>query len=688
MSDMFVGSQTPMYQNVCIRRRAKSGKIIEERYAKNRITRLMLYGIARFLCGHFNQSSPDKIYEHIPRYLALGTNVPGADASQTDVGITSSVNDTRLLNEIKYATVNGGTEAIKRIWIAERNMCTINTKFSDPFIKVSIQAYINSDAYNGISIGEAGLFSKEKDNNCLARVCFSPIKKQAEEVLDIRWDITLLSYGETKYPDSLTIENGTKVTIPLKYTNKYFKQIPLHLYLSINGDIDYINPNDESKSIYGLFTYINLEDHDYKTSYNLKETDWYIYIKNIGLENIFDILVNHLTTSKKQRDLNGYYLQSYQNIPTMIHFSNLYLSDVSDNIPSNELSITLLYSEDKTYTYEDTNWEYYENDEKTGYTIYDDTRNSNIYKVINNRFYKKDSGAESGWVETNYFMYNGAIVDINQKDYGYSYKNNKFYKVTTNITQSFSNQYLNYAGIVNPNYKELDLNFLHLFSINNLNIISRTGYSVNINDKNKIYYNGEYTSYHISNDEYWIMSDYVKLIPIITPADATDKSITWIIQNQNIATINFDGVVTGWNIGETMAIASTSNDLQAKCIVEVVKDSTYIPVDELTLDPEEVTLVANKDINQEVIVSAIVNPLFATNSTVVWSLSSELKNAITMVNLGGNKVRLTVNGSETVATGYLSASTQSGKYANCLVRVIYESDDKTCDDESHLLQKI
>ena len=94
MSDMFLGSQTPLYQNVCIRKRNKNGKILEERYAKNRVTRLMLYGIGKFLLGQFNDSSPDKIYEFIPRYLALGTNTPGADYQTANVSTISSVNDT------------------------------------------------------------------------------------------------------------------------------------------------------------------------------------------------------------------------------------------------------------------------------------------------------------------------------------------------------------------------------------------------------------------------------------------------------------------------------------------------------------------------------------------------------------------------------------------------------------------
>lgn len=159
MSDMFVGSQLPLYQNVKITRRSAKGKILEERYAKNRVTKLLLFGIARYLVGQFNDSNPDKIYEYIPRYLALGTNIPGSDSASSGVTTLSTVNDTRLLNEITVASTTGRTEPVKRLWIAERNMCKINTKFSDPFIKVSIKTYVHESTFDGMTIGEAGLFS-------------------------------------------------------------------------------------------------------------------------------------------------------------------------------------------------------------------------------------------------------------------------------------------------------------------------------------------------------------------------------------------------------------------------------------------------------------------------------------------------------------------------------------------------
>ena len=682
MSDMFLGSQTPMYQNVRICRRSKSGKILEERYAKNRVTRLMLYGIGKFLLGHFNDSSPEKIYEFIPRYLALGTNTPGLDADSAGVSTLSNVNDTRLLNEITKSSTVGTSETVKRVYIAERNMCKLNTKFSDPFIRVSIKTYISSTHYDGMSIGEAGLFSKEKDNNCLARVCFSPITKNPGEVIDVQWDITLLSYGETKYPEKLEIENGSKVSIPLKYTNKKFKEYDLGLkrypiYNAIG--------NDKFKDMFeydvnGVIT----------TKYSLEEmkniTGWYEHLTTIGLEDKFETFYNLLIDSKlndsSNDGKNARFLYSInQTVPNMFYFGNLYSNQTQPIMDANSLCTMLMYSEDKTQKHTDTEVSYLETNIAGEYAIVTADNDKRKYKVVKNKFYKKNDYDNSTWIDTSYFMYKGVVVDINQKESGYTYSNGKFYRTETIITDNFINQYLNFSGTIDEKF--------YIYNIDSNNTIQKSNYTIDLNTNCEIYLNDEDTTYHLSADNYWVTGEYLKLTPVITPSNSTDKTINWKIQNKDVAKINWDGVVTAWNLGETTVIASTSNDLRAKCIVEVVKDTNYIDVDNITINPSEVTLTAGVDKNQFVIVEAEVEPLFATNSTINWNASYEINNCINIINLGNNKVKLVLNDSGNIGTGYLTATSQSGKSASCLVRVLYESDNDECDcpDPSHLKQE-
>ena len=686
MSDMFLGSQTPMYQNVRICRRSKTGKILEERQAKNRVTRLMLYGIGKFLLGHFNDSTPDKIYEFIPRYLALGTNTPGADADSAGVTTISDVNDTRLLNEIIKSGATEASKAVKRVWIAERNMCKLNTKFSDPFIKVSIKTYISSSQYDGLSIGEAGLFSKEKDNNCLARVCFSPITKNPGEVLDIQWDITLLSYGETKYPEKLEIENGSKVTLPLKYTNKHFKEYDLGLkkyplYNSIGLD----KSIDIDEKYQDLFKYDNNGNifTEYSFEFIKNESGWYHYLDRIGLGYMFETFYNMLIDSK----LNDYsndgkyakFLYSVnQQVPNMFYFGNLYGNPHMESLNDDTLSTMMMFSEDKSYEHTDTKARYLDTNVSGEYVIVMPNGDKRQYKVVNNRFYKKSEVDETSWIETIYFMYNGAIVDINQQESGFTYSNGYFYETKNIVNDVYTDEFLNFSGSTDERF--------YIYSTDKYDTIQKTNYSIDLNTNSEIYLNDEDTTYHLSSDNYWVTGEYIKLTPIITPTNSTDKSVTWTIQNKDIATINWDGVVTAWNIGETTAIATTSNDLRAKCIIDVVKDTTFIDVDNITINPSEITLIVNKDVDQSVIVTAEVEPLFATNSTVIWSTSYEINNCITIINIGNNQVKVLLNDSGNIGTGYITATSQSGKSANCLVRVLYQNEnDCDCPDSSYLL---
>ena len=688
MSDMFLGSQTPLYQNVCITRRSKTGKILEQRTAKNRVTRLMLYGIGKFLLGHFNNSSPDKIYEFIPRYLALGTNVPGADAATAGVTTISSVNDARLLSEITQASTTGASESVKRIWIAERNMCKLNTKFSDPFIKLSIKTYISSNHYDGMSIGEAGLFSKEKDNNCLARVCFAPITKNSNEVLDIQWDITLLSYGETKYAESLSIENGEKIVLPLRYSTKLFKTISSGLSIdTFSQTISAIN-ND---SVYEIFTYdengiLKLN----RTETELKNSIWYKYLQDMNLESLYDSLKNQLIKSKLDNITTPYYLIStHQHVPIMLHFGSLH-SQLDSANDSNMLYMTLLYNEDHEYKKEVTGWNYISGEKDDTYYVYDPNGRDDEYKIVENRFYKKDKNDDSKWNEINAFLYKGAIVDINRENLGYSYSDGNFYKTTTAIIQNPTDQFLNYSNKTDTKTLLPDEK-LYIYNFDEFGTVQRSGYSIDINVDQKIYFNDEFTDYHLSLDNYWVSGDYEKLIPIILPKSATDRTINWYIQNSDIAKINWDGVVTAWNLGETTVTASTINDLRSKCTIEVIKDTTFVDIDSITLEPSEITFIidANNSINQSYTIIAKVNPLFASNPTVTWSVSSEISNSVSLVNLGNNTVKAMLKSGAITGIGEIIATSQSGKTGKCKVNILYsyENNECDCDNPIHLYQE-
>lgn len=694
MSDMYVGSQMPLYQNVCIRRRLKSGKILEERYAKNRVTKLMLYGIARFLLGHYNNSSPEKIYEVIPRYLALGTNIPGADVSYAGVTRQASVNDARLLNEIKMSSTSGRTEPVNRIWIAERNFSKLNTKFSDNFIKISIKTYVSSNTYDGMTIGEAGLFSKEKDNNCLARVTFDPIVKKEGEVLDIQWDITLMSYGETIYPDSITIEQGDKITLPLQFTTRHFIEKSLGLIIDpITKTIgDNIIP--DYFSFYDNANYNNgdlVPTENYDTFEKIKATSWYIHMQSLDLnDEQIEKVYNTLCNSKVNDIDNPYYLLSRDEETTCLlpfYFGSLYSTNISTQTLSRyEMGMFLLYNEEKGYTYEDTGDIFKETNNSNEQMIITYEGDGKTYRIIDNEICKLNI-VTNQYEGLEYYMYNGVIVNKAGEDIGYSYSmDGKFYKTTITTNDMFLNQYLTYSYTSD--------NKFYLYNINENSIgdiLTYTGYSIDLLNDQQIYQNEEKSMFHLSNDYYWVISSDFKLIPIITPQNATDRSISWSIQNANIAKINFDGVVNSWNIGETTAIATTSNDLKAKTIIEVVRDTTFIPVESIEVNPKQIILVVDGDPNQSYDVTATINPVYASNTTISWSPSSEIMDCIKVVPITNNIVRVSLNDSGNIGTGYLRATSNgTNVYDECLVMVVSSDDVDDCDcpDPSHKYQKL
>lgn len=763
MSDMFLGSQAPLYQNVCIRRRNKNGKILEERFAKNRITRLMLYGIGKFLLGQFNDSTPDKIYEFIPRYLALGSNQTTAKNQYSGIGLTPSVNDSALLDEF---------DEFSRIYIAERNMCKLNTKFTDPFIKVSIKTYVSSTDYDGKSIGEAGLFSKEHDSNCLARVCFPNITKNPGEVLDIQWDITLMSYGQTTYPEKLQIENGSKVSIPLHFTNKQFKEIDFGIVRSDNDSYNttltvkdtnikicdiidkhvenvitmeeiqnlIIYPNDDNaitleianfRKWYENLKCIFFSNYQYlldvKDAYLLIHTDTFemteeekeVLLNQINeleesirfkakkldettyndllddindvdesFRNILSSFLSLLDDSYLDDSYTYFYINNDdESIPIPFYFGNLVYS--TNQINKSNLTAMLLFNTDQSYEYDETGYSYNETEISGNYDVVTPEDINLDYKIVNNRVYRKYKYNES-WEVLDYFLYNGIIVNSNMIESGYAYHDNKFYKMTTNNVSTYINEYINYNLTDDSNEKH----YFKVYTIHTDNNIEKSQYYIDLKNDRKIYEKSEsnfdYTNYHLTYDGWWVNGDYIKLIPILTPSNTTDRSVKWTIQNKDIALINFDGVVTAWNIGETTVIASTSNDLQSRCIIDVVKDTSYVDIETINLDPTEATLIVDGDANQYVIITGEVYPLFATNTTLKWSLTNNLDDCVKKIELGNNQIKLMLNGSGNTGTGYLLASSQSGLTAQCTVRVLYSSDynnDVNCDNDYHKYQR-
>ena len=159
---------------------------------------------------------------------------------------------------------------------------------------------------------------------------------------------------------------------------------------------------------------------------------------------------------------------------------------------------------------------------------------------------------------------------------------------------------------------------------------------------------------------------------IITPDNATNKTINWTTDKGNVATVDGNGVVTA--VGEgTATITATTVDggHTAKCIVTVAR--TEDPVVAVTgvkiyKDGEEITEGKTLEItlNKSISLSAVVEPANATNKTINWTTDK------------GNVATVDGNGVVTAVgegTATITATTVDGGHtAKCIVTVAREKD--------------
>lgn len=111
-----------------------------------------------------------------------------------------------------------------------------------------------------------------------------------------------------------------------------------------------------------------------------------------------------------------------------------------------------------------------------------------------------------------------------------------------------------------------------------------------------------------------------KLIAAVTPADATDKTITFKSNNNAIANVSSDGTVTGVSPGTTLVqvISDTSSGkFIAFCTVTVPKP--IIEVTSVKLDKGSLEIVEGKTVP----LKTIIKPTNATYKNITWSTSDE-----------------------------------------------------------------
>ena len=147
------------------------------------------------------------------------------------------------------------------------------------------------------------------------------------------------------------------------------------------------------------------------------------------------------------------------------------------------------------------------------------------------------------------------------------------------------------------------------------------------------------------------VGETTKLKADVWPTDADNKSVIWNSDNEDIAKVSSDGVVTAVKAGKTKVYATTqANNLKAECEITVLQPVTGIEMDKAS--------ISFTYIGEIVQLTAKLLPEDASNKNVTWE-SSDTKVAI-------------VSKGKVVCTGFGTAviyavSADGGFMATCII---------------------
>lgn len=147
------------------------------------------------------------------------------------------------------------------------------------------------------------------------------------------------------------------------------------------------------------------------------------------------------------------------------------------------------------------------------------------------------------------------------------------------------------------------------------------------------------------------VGETTKLKADVWPTDADNKSVIWNSDNEDIAKVSSDGVVTAVKAGKTKVYATTqANNLKAECEITVLQPVTGIEMDKAS--------ISFTYIGETVQLTAKLLPEDASNKNVTWE-SSDTKVAI-------------VSKGKVVCTGFSTAviyavSADGGFMATCII---------------------
>ena len=162
------------------------------------------------------------------------------------------------------------------------------------------------------------------------------------------------------------------------------------------------------------------------------------------------------------------------------------------------------------------------------------------------------------------------------------------------------------------------------------------------------------------------------LTATVSPANATNKRVTWSSSNQDVATVDENGVVTAKTTAGTATITATTavGAKKATCTVTV----THVPVTGVSLSQTSAAI----EVGETLTLTATVAPDNATNKGVTWSSSNE-----TIATVDENGV---VTGKSAGMTSITVTTDDQKKTATCKVSVNDDESDEFLVDLNSLTE--
>lgn len=157
---------------------------------------------------------------------------------------------------------------------------------------------------------------------------------------------------------------------------------------------------------------------------------------------------------------------------------------------------------------------------------------------------------------------------------------------------------------------------------------------------------------------------------VVSPDDATDKSVVWESSNNEVMTIDQNGKAVAVEAG-TVEISVKTNDggKTDKCVVIV--DPAYVPVDRVVINDIKEGDVLELKKGESVTLSATVYPEDATDKNIEWTVSDakvlEVNASGKVTAVGGGTAKVTVTAKD------------GGKTAECTVNVVVPVESVTLD---------